>query len=74
MKKTLNIAWKDLLVTLSDPAALILTIATPFALTLVMIFAFGGVQDTGITGIPVAIVNLDNIRRLNRFSRANHFR
>jgi ABC-2 type transport system permease protein len=59
MKKILNIAWKDLLVTISDPAALILTIATPFALTLVMIFAFGNINDSGISGIPVAIVNLD---------------
>jgi len=59
MKKILNIAWKDLLVTLNDPAALILTIVTPFALTLVMIFAFGGLNDNGISGIPVVIVNLD---------------
>ena len=60
MKKILNIAWKDLLITLSDPSALILTIATPFALTLVMIFAFGGVNDGGgISGIPVVIVNQD---------------
>jgi ABC-2 type transport system permease protein len=59
MKKILYIAWKDLLITLGDPAALILTIATPFALTLVMIFAFGNVNDSGISGIPVAIVNLD---------------
>ena len=58
MKKILNIAFKDILVTLSDPAALILTIATPIALTLVMIFAFGGVNETGISGIPVVIVNL----------------
>jgi ABC-2 type transport system permease protein len=58
MKKILNIAWKDLLITLSDPGALILTIATPFALTLVMIFAFGDVNDGGgISGIPVVIVN-----------------
>jgi len=59
IKKILNIAWKDLLVTLNDPAALILTIVTPFALTLVMIFAFGGLNDNGISGIPVVIVNLD---------------
>jgi ABC-2 type transport system permease protein len=59
MKKLFNIAWKDIQITLSDPAALILTIVTPFALTLVMIFAFGGSDDSGIRGIPVAIVNLD---------------
>ena len=60
MKKILSIAWKDLLITLSDPAALILTIATPFALTLVMIFAFGDANNGGgIRGIPVVIVNQD---------------
>ena len=59
MKKIFNIAWKDIKITLNDPAALILTIATPFALTLVMIFAFGGVEDSGISGIPVVIVNQD---------------
>jgi len=61
MKKILNIAWKDLLITLSDPGALILTIVTPFALTLVMIFAFGDVNDGGgISEIPVVIVNQDD--------------
>ncbi|MBN1665708.1 MAG: ABC transporter permease, partial [Anaerolineales bacterium] len=60
MKKILNIAWKDLLVTFSDPAALLLTLATPFGLTLVMLFAFGGVQNNGIRGIPVAVVNQDD--------------
>jgi len=61
MKKILNIAWKDLLITLSDPGALILTIATPFALTLVMIFAFGDINDGGgISEIPVVIVNQDD--------------
>lgn len=59
MKKILNIAWKDLLITLHDPAALLLTLATPFGLTLVMLFAFGGVQNNGIRGIPVAVVNQD---------------
>jgi ABC-2 type transport system permease protein len=59
MKKLFNIAWKDIQITLSDPPALILTIVTPFVLTLVMIFAFGGSDDSGISGIPVAIVNLD---------------
>ncbi len=59
MKKILNIAWKDVLITVGDPAALVLTLITPFALTLVMIFAFGGVQDNGIRDIPVVIVNQD---------------
>jgi ABC-2 type transport system permease protein len=59
MKKIINIAWKDVLITISDPAALVLTLVTPFVLTLVMLFAFGGSDDSGITGIPVVIVNLD---------------
>ena len=59
MKKIFNIAWKDIKITLNDPAALILTIATPFALTLVMVFAFGGINDSGLSGIPVVVVNLD---------------
>ena len=59
MKKILNIAWKDLLVTLSDPAAIVLTLVTPFALTLVVIFAFSGTDDAGFTEIPVAVVDLD---------------
>ena len=59
MKKIFNIAWKDVLITISDPAALVLTLVTPFVLTLVMLFAFGGESEGGITGIPVIIVNLD---------------
>jgi ABC-2 type transport system permease protein len=60
MKKILNIAKKDLMVTLNDTSALVLTLLTPFALTMVMIFAFGGSANTAITSIPVAILNQDD--------------
>ncbi len=64
MKKALNIAWKDLLTMFRDPSALILLLATPFALTLAIAFAFGGLTgggggDTGLADIPVVIVNHD---------------
>jgi ABC-2 type transport system permease protein len=63
MKKTLNIAWKDLLLAARDPASLILLLATPFGLTLVIGLAFGGLgggsSSAGLADIPVAIVNQD---------------
>lgn len=64
MKKVLNIAWKDLLLTFRDPAALVLMLVTPFALTLAIAFAFGGLTGggaggTGLQDIPVVIVNHD---------------
>ncbi len=64
MKKVLNIAWKDLRLTLRDPAALVMMLVTPFALTLAIAFAFGGLTGggaggTGLQDIPVVIVNHD---------------
>ncbi len=62
MKKILNIAWKDIRITFRDTSALILMLVTPFALTLVIGFAFGGFSsddNNGISDIPVAIVNQD---------------
>ncbi len=62
MKKILTIAWKDLMVVLRDPPALLMMLATPFALTLVIGFAFGGFggqNSTLLRDIPVAIVNHD---------------
>jgi ABC-2 type transport system permease protein len=61
MKKTLTIAWKDVLITFRDRAGLILMIVTPLALTLVMQFAFGrsGSGDM-LSNIPVALVNQDS--------------
>jgi ABC-2 type transport system permease protein len=62
MKKILNIAWKDLITTFRDPSALVLMLVTPLALTLAMAFAFGGggAGDTGLSGIPVVVVNQDS--------------
>ncbi len=63
MKKILNIAWKDILITFRDVSGLLIMLVTPFALTLVIGFAFGGFSsdddNPGIADIPVSIVNLD---------------
>jgi len=62
MKKVLNIAWKDLIILWRDPGALALMLVTPFALTLTIAFAFGGLTSGGRTGlqqIPVVVVNHD---------------
>lgn len=58
MKKTLLIAWKDLLVRLEDRSAFIYLLLTPFVLTLIMGAVFGG-DGGGPSLIPVALVNLD---------------
>ena len=64
MRKLLHIAWKDLILTFRDQAAMIMMLVTPFALTLVMAFAFGGLTggsgNTGMSAIPVVIVNDDD--------------
>ncbi len=65
MKKIASIAWKDLITTFRDPSALVLMLVTPLALTLAMAFAFGGFGDggtagTGLSDIPVAVVNQDD--------------
>ena len=62
MRKILNVAWKDLVTTFRDPTALIIMLAAPYALTLVMAFAFGGLSGGGgggLSGIPVFVVNHD---------------
>jgi ABC-2 type transport system permease protein len=64
MRKVLNIAAKDLLVVFRDPGALVMMLVTPFALTLAIAFAFGGLTGSGAGGtglqhIPVVIVNHD---------------
>lgn len=64
MKKVFSIAWKDLIVTFRDRAALILMLAAPFALTLAMGFVTGRFSassggTTGVGNIPVVIVNQD---------------
>lgn len=62
MKKIWSIARKDLIVTFRDPAALVMLLLTPFALTLAIAFAFGGLggdSGGGLSDIPVTIVNHD---------------
>ncbi len=63
MKKIFNICQKDLAIMLRDKGALVLMLLAPIALTLAMgavTGAFSGRQaNTGISDIPVMIVNLD---------------
>lgn len=62
MIKILTIAWKDVKISYRDPAALIMMLVTPFALTLAMGFAFGGLggnASSGLSGIPVIVLNED---------------
>lgn len=61
MRKIFDIACKDLISMFRDPAALAMMLITPFALTLVIAFAFGGGSGgTGLSDIPVVIVNHDS--------------
>ncbi|GAB1469812.1 linearmycin resistance permease LnrM [Chloroflexota bacterium] len=62
MLKTILIGIKDLKLVFRDRAALVLMLLTPFLLTLGMGLAtgrFSGNSSTGISDIPVVIVNLD---------------
>jgi ABC-2 type transport system permease protein len=61
MKKTINIAIKDVLLAFRDPTALLLMFVAPIVLTMIMGFAFGG-EDDGPTleKIPVIVVNHDD--------------
>lgn len=61
MKKIFTIGLKDLKVTFRERAALIMLLA-PFLLTLAMGFITGAFSDdegSGISGVPVAVVNQD---------------
>lgn len=63
MKKAFTVAWKDLLSAGRDPASLLLLLLTPFGLTLVIGFAFGGFgggsASAGLADVPVTILNRD---------------
>ncbi|MBN2388809.1 MAG: ABC transporter permease [Anaerolineales bacterium] len=62
MKKLFLIGLKDLKLIFRDPAALVLMLAAPFALTLGLGFVTGqfGGSGSGIGNIPVVIVNQDS--------------
>jgi len=63
MLKTFLIGLKDLRLAFRDRAALVLMLAAPFALTLglgLVTGSFTGSTSSGISDIPVIIVNLDN--------------
>ncbi|MBI5962458.1 MAG: ABC transporter permease [Chloroflexi bacterium] len=63
MLKTFLIGIKDLRLAFRDRAALILMLAAPFVLTLglgLVTGRFSGSNNSGLSDIPVIIVNLDN--------------
>jgi ABC-2 type transport system permease protein len=61
-QKFLNIALKDIRILFQDRATLVIILVAPFALTLVLGAAFGGIStgdDSPIKDIPVVVVNQD---------------
>jgi ABC-2 type transport system permease protein len=63
MKKLFLIGWKDLTLIARDPAALVLMLLAPFALTLGLGFVtgrFSGGSSFGLSDIPVLLVNEDS--------------
>ena len=63
MLKTFLIGIKDLRLAFRDRAALILMLAAPFVLTLglgLVTGRFSGTNNSGLSDIPVIIINLDN--------------
>lgn len=62
MKKALHVAWKDVRIRVTDRSAFIYLLLTPFVLTLILGAAFGGFDEgsSGLSAIPVAVVNLDD--------------
>ncbi len=62
MRKILLIGWKDVTLAFRDRTAIILMLAAPFVLTLGLGFVtgrFSGAGNTGVSGIPVVLVNQD---------------
>lgn len=62
MKKIFLLGWKDLTLAFRDRAALILMLLAPFALTVglgIVTGGFSGGNNTGLSSIPVALVNED---------------
>jgi len=62
MKKAFLIGWKDVKLAFRDRAALVLMLAAPFVLTIGLGFVtgrFSGSSSSGISDIPVILVNQD---------------
>jgi ABC-2 type transport system permease protein len=62
MKKALLIGWKDIKLAYRDRAGLIMTLVAPFVLIIGMAFVtghFSGGSTSGISEIPVVLVNQD---------------
>ncbi len=62
MKKTFLIGFKDIRLAFRDPTALLMMLLAPFLLTLGLGFVtghFSGSDNSGISHIPVLLVNLD---------------
>ncbi len=60
MRKLLTLSLKEVLLAFRDVGALVTMLATPLALTLVMMAAFGsGSNSTPISDIPVLLLNRD---------------
>ena len=59
MRKLWVLSLKEVLVTFRDVGALLMMLATPLALTLVMMAAFGGGSSAPISDIPVLLLNRD---------------
>src|SRR5579859_4146699 len=64
MKKILVIGWKDFTLIVRDRTALLLMLAAPCVLTLGLgfvsgRFSAGGASSSGLSDIPVTIVNQD---------------
>src|SRR5713101_5530131 len=65
MNKILIIGWKDFILIWRDRPALLLMLAAPFVLTLGLgfvsgRFAAGGSSSSGLSNIPVVVVNQDS--------------
>ncbi len=62
MRKIAAIAWREIYVRFTDRTLLVIMIATPLALSTIVGLAFGGLgsDQTPISNIPIAIVNLDD--------------
>ena len=73
MKKVFLIGWKDVKLAFRDRAALVLMLAAPFVLTIGLGFITGrlsGSSSSGLSNIPVVLVNQDGRQLGNTLVRA----